>query len=58
MGFDDALIASEFEKLAQVFSAGAAKNCPPLPLTALVVQVLTPCSQISVKSYYMAVLHS
>lgn len=44
LGFDDALITSEFEKLSQVFSAGAAKNFPPLPLTAIVVQVLTPCS--------------
>ncbi|XP_048323959.1 zinc finger CCCH domain-containing protein 24 [Ziziphus jujuba] len=38
LGFDDALITSEFEKLSQVFSAGAAKNFPPLPLTAIVVQ--------------------
>lgn len=44
MGFDDALITSEFEKLTQAFAEGSAKNFSSLPLTALVVQVLTPCS--------------
>lgn len=44
MGFDDSLITSEFERLAQAFSAGATANSPSLPLTALVIQVLNPCS--------------
>ncbi|EOY34334.1 Zinc finger family protein isoform 1 [Theobroma cacao] len=38
VGFDDAQITSEFERLAQAFAAGAAANSPTLPLTALVVQ--------------------
>ncbi|XP_062082066.1 zinc finger CCCH domain-containing protein 24 [Humulus lupulus] len=38
MSFDDTLVASQFEKLARAFSAGAAANSPSLPLTALVVQ--------------------
>ncbi|KAF4392338.1 hypothetical protein G4B88_005297 [Cannabis sativa] len=38
MSFDEALVASEFEKLTQAFSAGAAASVPSLPLTALVVQ--------------------
>ncbi|GMN24736.1 hypothetical protein TIFTF001_000677 [Ficus carica] len=37
-GFDDALVTSEFEGLAQAFAAGAATSSPFLPLTALVVQ--------------------
>lgn len=40
-GFDDALVTSEFERLAQAFAAGAATSSPSLPLTALVVQVPT-----------------
>ncbi|XVF68599.1 hypothetical protein PTKIN_Ptkin11bG0014800 [Pterospermum kingtungense] len=38
VGFDDAKITSEFERLAQAFAAGAAANSPPLPLTAFVIQ--------------------
>ncbi|XVF20221.1 hypothetical protein REPUB_Repub11eG0179200 [Reevesia pubescens] len=38
VGFDDAQITSEFERLAQAFAAGAAANSPPLPLTAFVIQ--------------------
>ncbi|PON52607.1 (Uracil-5)-methyltransferase family [Trema orientale] len=37
-GIDDALVSSEFEKMAQAFAAGAATSSPSLPLTALVVQ--------------------
>ena len=39
MGFDDGLVNSEFEKMAQTFSVGASADSP-LPLTALLVQVL------------------
>ncbi|KAK3206012.1 hypothetical protein Dsin_020058 [Dipteronia sinensis] len=38
VGFDDALVNSEFEKLAKAFAEGATASSPPLPLTALVVQ--------------------
>ncbi|KAJ8751609.1 hypothetical protein K2173_016860 [Erythroxylum novogranatense] len=38
MGFDDVLITTEYEKLANAFVTGAAANSPPLPLTALVLQ--------------------
>ncbi|EXB74656.1 hypothetical protein L484_007662 [Morus notabilis] len=38
MGFDDVLVTSEFERLAQAFAAGAAASSASLPLTALVVQ--------------------
>ncbi|KAI4322254.1 hypothetical protein L6164_021965 [Bauhinia variegata] len=38
VGFDDALVTSEFERLAQAFVAGAAAHSPSLTLTALVVQ--------------------
>ncbi|KAM5584089.1 zinc finger CCCH domain-containing protein 24 [Rosa sericea] len=37
-GFDDSLITTEFERLAQAFSAGATANSPSLPLTVLVIQ--------------------
>ncbi|WCJ41034.1 hypothetical protein M5689_021925 [Euphorbia peplus] len=37
-GFDDELVNSELERLAQAFSSGAAANSPPLPLTVLVLQ--------------------
>ncbi|BFG34407.1 hypothetical protein CerSpe_206810 [Prunus speciosa] len=37
-GFDDAQITSDFERLAQAFSAGATASSPSLPLTALVIQ--------------------
>ncbi|BBH04959.1 zinc finger CCCH-type family protein, partial [Prunus dulcis] len=37
-GFDDAQITSDFERLAQAFSAGATASSPYLPLTALVIQ--------------------
>ncbi|GFZ17912.1 zinc finger (CCCH-type) family protein [Actinidia rufa] len=37
MGFDDGLVNSEFEKMAQAFSVGASANSPS-PLTALLVQ--------------------
>ncbi|WVZ02736.1 hypothetical protein V8G54_023542 [Vigna mungo] len=36
--FDDALVASEFKRLAHAFVAGATSHCPTLPLTALFVQ--------------------
>lgn len=36
--FDDALVNSEFERLAKAFAVGATASSPPLPLTALVVQ--------------------
>lgn len=39
MTFDDALVNSEFERLAKAFAVGASASSPPLPLTALVVQV-------------------
>lgn len=38
-GFDEVLVTGEFEKLAQAFAAGATACSPPLPLSALVVQV-------------------
>ncbi|GLU11786.1 hypothetical protein SLE2022_285080 [Rubroshorea leprosula] len=38
VGFDDAQITSEFERLAHSFTVGATANSPNLPLTALVVQ--------------------
>ncbi|XP_022731822.1 zinc finger CCCH domain-containing protein 24 [Durio zibethinus] len=38
VGFGDAQITSEFERLAQAFAAGAAANSPTLPLTAFIVQ--------------------
>ncbi|XP_004295024.1 PREDICTED: zinc finger CCCH domain-containing protein 24 [Fragaria vesca subsp. vesca] len=37
-GFDNSLVTSEFERLAQAFSAGATENSPSLPLTAFVIQ--------------------
>lgn len=37
-GFDDELVNSEFEKMAQAFATGASASFPSLPLTALVVQ--------------------
>ncbi|XP_010521770.1 PREDICTED: zinc finger CCCH domain-containing protein 24 [Tarenaya hassleriana] len=37
-GFDDAKIASEFERMAKAFAEGARANSPLLPLTALVIQ--------------------
>ncbi|PSR86603.1 Zinc finger CCCH domain-containing protein [Actinidia chinensis var. chinensis] len=37
VGFDDGLVNSEFEKMAQAFSVGASADSP-LPLTALLVQ--------------------
>jgi tRNA (uracil-5-)-methyltransferase len=43
VGFDDAVITGEFKRLAQAFAAGATANSPSLPLTALVVQVLSSC---------------
>lgn len=43
MSFEDALVNSEFERLAKAFAEGAAANSPPLPLSALIVQVLVPC---------------
>lgn len=39
-GFDDGVVNDELEKMARAFAAGAYSNSPPLPLTALLVQVL------------------
>ncbi|KAH9700683.1 zinc finger CCCH domain-containing protein 24 [Citrus sinensis] len=36
--FDDAVVNSEFERLAKAFAAGATASSPSLPLTALVIQ--------------------
>lgn len=38
-GFDDCVIKGEHERMAQAFTMGAAGESPPLPLTALVIQV-------------------
>ncbi|XWS28947.1 hypothetical protein CRYUN_Cryun25bG0115300 [Craigia yunnanensis] len=47
VGFDDAQITSEFERLAQAFAAGAAANSPTLPLTAFIVQDHQGISNVS-----------
>ncbi|XP_057954973.1 zinc finger CCCH domain-containing protein 24 [Malania oleifera] len=46
-GFDDALITSELEKMAQAFAAGSSANSPSLPLTTLVVQDHTGISNVA-----------
>ncbi|KAL2507527.1 Zinc finger CCCH domain-containing protein 24 [Forsythia ovata] len=46
-GFDDGLVKSEFERMAQAFTMGAAGECPPLPLTALVIQDHTGISNVA-----------
>lgn len=38
VGFDDQLVCTELERMAQAFGAGSTANSPPLPLTVLVVQ--------------------
>lgn len=40
-GFDDEVVNGEFEKMTKAFVTGASANTPPLPLTALLIQVLT-----------------
>ncbi|KAL5831168.1 hypothetical protein ACOSQ4_016522 [Xanthoceras sorbifolium] len=47
VGFDDALVNSEFERLANAFAEGATASSPPLPLTALVVQDHQGISNVS-----------
>lgn len=39
-GFDDEVVNGEFVKMTKAFATGASANCPPLPLTALLIQVL------------------
>lgn len=39
-GFDDGVVNGEFEKMTKAFVVGASANTPPLPLTALLIQVL------------------
>ncbi|OWM68891.1 hypothetical protein CDL15_Pgr025078 [Punica granatum] len=41
LGHDNAVIASEFERMARAFSSGAAGSSPVLPLTHVVIQVNT-----------------
>ena len=38
---DEAEVATEFEEMAKAFAEGARASTPPLPLTVLVVQVIT-----------------
>jgi tRNA (uracil-5-)-methyltransferase len=44
VGFDDDMITNELRGLAHAFTTGAAGSAPPLPLTALVIQVPVHCS--------------
>lgn len=39
-GYDDDVINSELERMTRAFAMGAASTSPPLPLTALVLQVV------------------
>lgn len=40
---DEAEVATEFEEMAKAFAEGARASSPTLPLTVLVVQVITFC---------------
>lgn len=39
LGSDDGKVKDEIQQLAQAFSVESTKGSPPLPLTALVIQV-------------------
>lgn len=39
MGAENELVTREFERMAQALAYGASTASPPLPLTALVIQV-------------------
>lgn len=46
-GFDDEVVNGEFVKMTKAFATGASANCPPLPLTALLIQDHTGISNVA-----------
>lgn len=46
MGSDEEKVKEELHRLAQAFSAGATAESPPLPLSTLVIQVISEASNL------------